>query len=388
MTTKTKLAGSSTGSSHTDNQAQTAHIHTSLYRKYRPDNWDKVIGQQHIVQVLREEANKVKKEGGFPGHAFLFAGSRGTGKTTIARIFAQEIGTAPEDIYEIDAASNTSVEDIRALSEAVHTLPLKSRFKVYILDEVHMLSKSAFNAFLKTLEEPPRHVIFILATTELHKIPETIMSRCQVFHFARPTVATLTEVITETVKREGFEIEPLAAERIAKLGKGSFRDTLSHLQTILTFAEVCAQGSGASGAKTGDLAGTKNYTITESTLTTVTTMPAMHYVDELVRLVQGEYDSEVVAQKDNDVIEKGNRAYCSQEMLRIVSKISETDADISIFIDMLIERLRDELLNPKTEHKNEILCMLDLLLEYSPTIGKTAIPTLPLELAVMKFCLN
>jgi DNA polymerase III subunit gamma/tau len=133
----------------------------ALYRKYRPAKFKDVVGQDHVIKVLEAESKS-----GNISHAYLFSGSRGIGKTSVARIFAEAIGTTKNDIYEIDAASNTSVEDIRALNESVFTLPFESKYKVYILDEVHMLSKSASNALLKTLEEPPNHVVFILATTE------------------------------------------------------------------------------------------------------------------------------------------------------------------------------------------------------------------------------
>ncbi|MFA6992937.1 MAG: AAA family ATPase, partial [Candidatus Gracilibacteria bacterium] len=149
---------------------------TALYRKYRPQSFKDVIGQDHVVKTL-EGALKL----GNIFHAYLFAGSRGTGKTTLARIVAAELGASGNDIYEIDAASNNGVDEMRALNEAVNTMPFNSPYKVYIFDEVHMFSKSAFNALLKTLEEPPKHVIFILATTEMDKLPETVVSRCQVF---------------------------------------------------------------------------------------------------------------------------------------------------------------------------------------------------------------
>jgi DNA polymerase-3 subunit gamma/tau len=199
-----------------------------LYRKYRPKRFEDVVGQEHVVRVL-QGAIEAKS----PSHAYLFYGSRGTGKTSIARIFAKAIGTNDEDIYEIDAASNTSVDNIRDLNESVNTLPFSSEYKVYILDEVHMLSKSAFNAFLKTLEEPPKHAIFILATTELDKVPETILSRCQVFTFAKPSEQVLRKVVEDTAKKEGFELEEGVSELLALLGDGSFRDTYGMLQKVM-----------------------------------------------------------------------------------------------------------------------------------------------------------
>ena len=203
--------------------------HQSLYRAYRPQNFGEVAGQEQVTGPLAEAvaAGKV-------GHAYLFAGSRGLGKTTVARILAREVGCTERDLYEVDAASNNSVEDIRALTESVYTLPFESPYKVYILDEVHMLSKNAWNAFLKTLEEPPTHTIFILATTELEKVPETVRSRCQVFEFKKPTRRGLTEHVKAVAKKEGYTLEPDAAELIAMLAEGSYRDALSVLQKALT----------------------------------------------------------------------------------------------------------------------------------------------------------
>lgn len=205
---------------------------TALYRKYRPSTFADVRGQEHVTEVL-EAAIKQKKI----GHAYLFAGSRGTGKTTIARIFARAIGSDEKDLYELDAASNTGVENMRGILEGVATHPFASEYKVYIIDEAHMLSKGAFNAFLKTLEEPPAFAIFILATTELEKIPETIQSRCQVFEFKKPTKAGLKEMVIEVAKSEGASLTPQGAELIATAGDGSYRDTLSTLQKVLTISK-------------------------------------------------------------------------------------------------------------------------------------------------------
>ncbi|MBI2025475.1 DNA polymerase III subunit gamma/tau [Candidatus Kaiserbacteria bacterium] len=199
--------------------------HQSLYRTHRPATF--------AVTRPLEEAAKAKKI----GHAYLFAGSRGLGKTSVARIFADAIGCKENDLHEIDAASNNSVDAMRALTEGVYTLPFESPYKVYILDEAHMLSKSAWNAFLKTLEEPPAHVVFILATTELDKVPETVQSRCQVFEFKKPSRRGLAEVATAVAKKEGYTLAPDAAELIAMLGDGSYRDALSVLQKIFAGAD-------------------------------------------------------------------------------------------------------------------------------------------------------
>lgn len=205
---------------------------TSLYRKYRPQNFDSVLGQDHIIKVLKG-ALKL----GNISHAYLFSGSRGTGKTSVARILAAELGTSANDIYEIDAASNRGIDDMRELRESVRTLPFDSKYKVYIIDEVHMLTKEAFNALLKTLEEPPQHVVFILATTELEKVPDTIVSRCQTFVFKRPTDSILKNFAIEIAEKEGFKLTPAGAELIALLGDGSFRDTHGILQKIFSFSK-------------------------------------------------------------------------------------------------------------------------------------------------------
>ncbi|MFZ2205356.1 MAG: DNA polymerase III subunit gamma/tau [Minisyncoccia bacterium] len=204
----------------------------ALYRKYRPKTFKEVLGQDHIVKVLESSI-----ETGKVSHAYLFVGSRGTGKTSVARIFAAEIGVSENDLYEIDAASNRGIEDIRILRDGVRVLPFDSKYKIYIIDEVHMLSKDAWGALLKTLEEPPAHVIFILATTELHKVPETIVSRCQVFTFRKPSDVILKNVILDIAKKEGFELDAGSAELIAILGDGSFRDTEGALQKVLNFSK-------------------------------------------------------------------------------------------------------------------------------------------------------
>lgn len=206
--------------------------HVSLYRKYRPQSFDQVLGQDAIVQVLQS----VLKSGTI-SHAYLFAGSRGTGKTSIARIFARELGTSQNDIYEIDAASNNGVDEMRELTSGVTTLPFDSKYKVYILDEVHMLSKPSFNALLKTLEEPPAHVIFILATTELHKVIPTIISRCQVFEFKKPSLEVLQKMIKQGADQEGFSIDDESALLVAQMGDGAFRDAWGMLERVMRISE-------------------------------------------------------------------------------------------------------------------------------------------------------
>ncbi len=200
----------------------------ALYRKYRPDAFTEVRNQDHIVTVLE---GAIKKR--MVPHALLFTGSRGTGKTTVARIFAHAIGASDVDIYEIDAASNRGIDDIRALKESVYTLPYESPYKVYIIDEVHMLTKEAFNALLKTLEEPPEHVVFILATTEQDKLLETITSRCQIFRFNAPTRTELQTIILDIAHKEKFKLTEAGADVIALAADGSYRDALGILQKVI-----------------------------------------------------------------------------------------------------------------------------------------------------------
>ena len=203
--------------------------HVALYRKYRPQSFDDVVGQPQIVQLLTSTIKQKKVS-----HAYLFCGGRGTGKTTVARIFARDIGCNPEDIIEIDAASNRGIDEIRELREAVRTAPFSSEYKVYIIDEAHMLTKEAANALLKTLEEPPSHVIFILATTDPEKLPATITSRCQKIVFKSPDIATLASRLQYVAKEEGKDIDIATAELVAVHGKGSYRDALGVLEQVIT----------------------------------------------------------------------------------------------------------------------------------------------------------
>ena len=225
--------------------------YTALYRKFRPGEFDEVKGQDHISQTLQNQikANRI-------GHAYLFCGTRGTGKTTVAKIFAKAVNCLnPVDgspcgecemckaisagtsmnVIEIDAASNNGVDNIREIREEVAYRPTEGKYKVYIIDEVHMLSIGAFNALLKTLEEPPEYVIFILATTEVHKIPITILSRCQRYDFKRITIDTIAARLSELMEKEGVEVEERAIRYIAKAADGSMRDALSLLDQCIAF---------------------------------------------------------------------------------------------------------------------------------------------------------
>ena len=226
----------------------------ALYREWRPSRWDQVIGQDHIIHTLK---NAVRS--GRVAHAYLFAGPRGTGKTTTARLLAKAVNCLHDDLaerpcdtcdacqqvnqsrfldlIEIDAASNTSVDDVRALREKMNFSPTSARYKVYIIDEVHMLSTAAFNALLKTLEEPPPHAIFVLATTEIHKIPATVLSRCQRYEFRRIPVPEMVQYLQEKCSSEKIAVEPDALTLIARQATGSMRDAISLLDQLSSTGE-------------------------------------------------------------------------------------------------------------------------------------------------------
>lgn len=228
-------------------------MHKALYRAYRPQNFKDVVGQNHIIRTLK---NQIQNNN--VGHAYLFCGTRGTGKTSTAKIFARAVNCENSvdeepcnecevckdilndnimDVIEIDAASNNSVDDIREIRENVKYTPAKCKYKVYIIDEVHMLSQGAFNALLKTLEEPPSYVIFILATTEPHKIPATILSRCQRFDFKRVTVKDMAIRMKEICDDVNIEVDERALNLIARNSQGALRDALSILDQCMSFSE-------------------------------------------------------------------------------------------------------------------------------------------------------
>lgn len=209
----------------------------ALYRKYRPKKLSEVVGQQHITDTLE---NALKTES--IRHAYLFTGPRGVGKTSVARILSHEINKLPYsddsthlDIIEIDAASNRRIDEIRDLRDKVNIAPTSAKFKVYIIDEVHMLTKEAFNALLKTLEEPPEHVVFILATTETHKVPATIISRTQRFPFRQVSAETLKDLLAEIAKKESIDISDKALTQLAEHSDGSVRDALSLIDQLSAY---------------------------------------------------------------------------------------------------------------------------------------------------------
>jgi DNA polymerase-3 subunit gamma/tau len=336
----------------------------SLYRKYRPQDWKDVLGQEHIVKVLDGSIKNGKI-----AHAYLFSGSRGTGKTSVARIFARALGTSSNDLYEIDAASNRGVDDVRELRDGVRTLPLDSKYKIYILDEVHMLTKEAFNALLKTLEEPPAHAIFILATTELQKVPETIRSRCQTFEFKRPTRDVLKTLVMETAKKEKKKITAESAEMIALLGDGSFRDTYGILQKVVSYS--------------------KDEKIDPDEVLTVTGAPSVSLVREFLDgIARKELSMCLVSLRTAE--ESGGEVYL---FLKIVLMKIRT-ALLIRYAPPLRKTLEAELgeseyeyLKKMEESAGKILSskLLEYLLEAETKIKFSPIPTLPIESALVKY---
>lgn len=322
-----------------------------------------MLGQEQVVSVLEQSIAQ-----GTISHAYLFAGSRGTGKTSIARILAREIGTTDKDLYEIDAASNRGIDEIRALREAVATLPFDSPKKVYIIDEAHMLTKEAWNALLKTLEEPPKHVVFIFATTELHKVPDTIQSRCLSFSFKKPTGKILSDMLISAAKKEGATLEKSGAELLAYLADGSYRDAYGMLEKAIA----------ASGKKP----------ITREKIEEVSGAPKSALVQDLITaLLNREVD----------------------KALRVVKQAESANIDSVLFVKLILEKLRAGLLvalSPDlrqeilSEHSAEDAPVFEAIGKNIPaTVGilkalllaaeatpRSPVPLLPLEMAVCTIC--
>ena len=355
----------------------------TLYRKYRPKNFAEVIGQTHIIRTL---TNAVKNDR--VGHAYLFTGPRGTGKTSIARILAKtincenskeaiscekcpacEIITAGKslDIIEIDAASNTGVDNIRELRETVALASGSLKYKVYIIDEVHMLSTGAFNALLKTLEEPPSHVVFILATTEIHKVPETIISRCQRFDFARLPMADIITKLKLIAEAENVKIEPDALELIAIAAEGGMRDAESLLEQIISLED-------------------KNITVknTEEILGTTDRKTAA----ALARMIV-ENDSTAAIAKINELLESGydlqvfNKSLINYLRQLMLVKISPELKKYFTY-EMPEEQMKDMAALAEKTDLGKTITTINLLLEAQNKIASFILPQLPLEIAIIK----
>lgn len=318
--------------------------HQAIYRKYRPKIFDDVLGQEHVVKTLKNQilTNNI-------AHAYLFTGIRGTGKTSTAKIFSRAVNCLDNhdgnpcnvceicksildetnmDVIEMDAASNNGVEDIRDLKDKVKFLPVKSRYKVYIIDEVHMLSKGAFNALLKTLEEPPEHLIFILATTEVHKIPATILSRCQRYDLHRISTATIVENMKKICSEMNVDIEEKALNLIGANSEGAMRDALSILDRCLSFT----QGK-ISYETVINLLGTVNY--------------------------------EVILEVADFIINKN-----IEETMTAIDNILNSGKELTFFLDELIIYFRNLLIIKTTNSKDNLIKVSEEALERLQETGK------------------
>ena len=354
--------------------------YTALYRKYRPMNFEEVVGQEHITRTLKNQimANRV-------GHAYLFNGGRGTGKTSSAKILARAVnclnpqegepcneceicksalaGTLT-DIVEMDAASNNSVEDIRSIREEVNFLPTKAKYRVYIIDEVHMLSTGAFNALLKTLEEPPEHVKFILATTEPQKLPPTILSRCQRFDFKKIGKEYIKQRLEYICKENQIEITNEALELIAILAEGALRDALSIL-------ERCMQEN--------------TQKINEDIVKDLVGIPKLTYIYEITKSII-EKNVENAIQNTNKVLEEGKDV--NALLLEIIKFIKDVlILKISSKIDIYSQEEQEYMKNISEEiSKEQLMHLIYELSELQNDLKWSTQKTILLEAGIIKLC--
>lgn len=334
----------------------------SLYGKYRPQNFTNLVGQDHIRETLLHEIQK-----GTLTHAYLFAGPRGTGKTSTARLIAKALNCEKKsaegepcekcefcktiadgsliDVLEIDAASNRGIDEIRDLKEKIKFAPTRTKTKVYIIDEVHMLTKEAFNALLKTLEEPPENVYFILCTTEIHKIPETIISRCQHFDFKRIDARTIMTRLNYIAQMEGIEAQDAAIELIAKHVEGGLRDAIGLLEQMTINNKLLADHVRDHLGITG-----------HETITSLL-----------------------------DVLEKKELT----KALHIINEVHNEGYDLNSFVRETLECLRDRMITAIQQNQPNInlwLSMIGVFEEARDMLRNTVIPQLPLEIAAIKIC--
>jgi len=355
----------------------------TLYRKYRPKNFSEIIGQTHIVRTL---SNAIKNNR--VAHAYLFTGPRGTGKTTFARIFAKTINCQNSadinacekcqacltiqsgqslDIIEIDAASNTGVDNIRELKETIALPPTLLKYKVYIIDEAHMLSTGAWNALLKTLEEPPAHVVFILATTEIHKVPATIVSRCQKFDFPRWPMADIIEKLTLIAKEEKITIEKEALEMIALSAEGGMRDAESLLGQI-----IALEDQTISAKDVEEILGTVDKSFIGDVAEEIMLKNTSKALAKINELIAGGYDLQIF-----------NKALINHFRQLMLLKVDENFK--TYFTRELTEDKIEKLIAlAKKSELAQIVATIDLLLVVQNKLFSFLLPQLALELAIIK----
>ena len=355
----------------------------TLYRKYRPKNFSEIIGQKHIVQTL---SNAIKN--GRIAHAYLFTGPRGTGKTSIARILAKTINchdlkdsvtcekcqpcqligeNKSLDIIEIDAASNTGVDNIRELRETIGLPPTALKYKVYIIDEVHMLSSGAFNALLKTLEEPPAHVVFILATTEIHKVPATIISRCQRFDFTRLPIENIIEKLTLIAKAEKIAVDADSLEMIAIAAEGGMRDAESLLGQV-----IALEDKNITAKEVEEILGTTDRKFSAEIAGMILTKDATGAIAKINEFLQDGYDLQIFT--------KSLINYLRQLMLLKINPELKKHFVYEATQDQLT-KMTEQI---KTVELPTIILSLNLLLEAQNKIAASMLPQLPLEIAIIR----
>lgn len=356
-------------------------MYLALYRKYRPQNFNEVVGQEHIVKTL---INQIKYDK--ISHAYLFTGSRGTGKTSIAKIFARAINCndlqngspcgecevckslegTNIDVLEIDAASNNGVDEIRELREKVKYPPVVGKYKVYIIDEVHMLSISAFNALLKTLEEPPAQTVFILATTEVHKLPATILSRCLRFDFRLLSLEDLTNHLKNILTKENVKFEDSAVNVIARAGEGSVRDTLSIADRCVSFA-----GGELTYQKVIDVLGISQ----RETLIKMTDLILNKQIGEALKEI------DVVLSSGKSPLVFSNDLISYFRDLLLIYSLNEKAREIVVVKDDIYNSMKAQAVN---ENYVEILKAIEVLSSVEQDLRYSAQPRIVLETAIIK----
>jgi len=337
-----------------------------LYRKYRPQSWDEVIGQEHVVRTLTNalKLNRVS-------HAYLFSGPRGTGKTTIARLLAKSVGCADLDLIEIDAASNRGIDEIRELRDGIKFAPTAGKYKVFIIDEVHQLTKEAFNALLKTLEEPPAHAIFILATTEAHKVPGTILSRVQQFAFRRLTIAEIIRKLQKIVEAEKIKIDENAVRLIAAYAGGSYRDAESMLEQLRVWNDKIIMKEDIE-----ELLGAVDFEKVKAMTDYLNNAGAKEAIDYVGSLTEGGTDLEMFA----------------KALINHLRKIMLVKVDSSLASLMAQELTPEQMEIVKKQADafslNDIAQAIRIFTVAQNDIKRSPIPSLPIELAVVEIINN